>query len=598
MKNNRVRSQHFSSSLVPRSKICTSLHLESLESRMVLSVSANEVYVSSLFQGLLGRDPGATDLAAWAGMLNGTLSLSQVALAIERSDEFSSRAVQTFYQDFLKRPADSDGLNSWVEAIRQGSTVEDVKAIILGSDEFYADSGGTMDSFLNAVYSAELGRSIDPAGLAYWTSVTMNDPVSRAMIAAQIMRSSEGAQLEIRDIYELTLGRAPDPSGLAAWTAALQQGDGDLKITAAILGSNEYFDVIQQFASAGDDPNVAAHEFIVSADRFNATLPGAEQLDAAVVTNPSLLRPPFHQRPIPFIPLCGSSGPYVTTGPGVPFGPGGGSSGGFTGGGSSGGGSSGGSGGGSGSLRAAAPHDGQASGDLSGVGGRGQGSGLYMGGGLLNLGQPTTSGPLTQAGAGAPNGSVLPYPANFTSSLSGELQQASIAPSGSTDQVFNGSMNTPVVTDQLTDQQLQSTVMEALSLLEQAGIRPALLARLESVTYEVGWLSQPLLGYTFARAHTVVIDPNAAGYGWFVDPTPLSNAEFARTATGAIAAMPGEPASGHMDLETVVLHEMGHVAGFGDVDSQTHPNYLMDLTLPPGVRRIDALDAIFGGRSG
>src|SRR5208282_832719 len=107
-------------------------------------------------------------------------------------------------------------------------------------------------------------------------------------------------------------------------------------------------------------------------------------------------------------------------------------------------------------------------------------------------------------------------------------------------------------------------------------INPALLARLESATYEVGSLPQPLLGYTFARVDTVVIDANAEGYGWFVDPTSLSNEEFARNASGALVAIPGEPASGHIDLETVVLHEMGHLAGFGDVNSHSYPNYLMD----------------------
>jgi hypothetical protein len=158
-------------------------------------------------------------------------------------------------------------------------------------------------------------------------------------------------------------------------------------------------------------------------------------------------------------------------------------------------------------------------------------------------------------------------------------------------------MNGPVITDQLTEQQLQSTVQEALGLLGRAGIQPALLVRLESATYEVGRLPQPLLGYTFARTHTVVIDPDAAGYGWFVDPTLQSNSEFARNAGGALVASPGALASGHMDLLTVVLHEMGHVAGFGDVNSQTYPNYLMDLTLPPGVRRTDALDVVFGGHT-
>jgi large repetitive protein len=60
-----------------------------------------------------------------------------------------------------------------------------------------------------------------------------------------------------------------------------------------------------------------------------------------------------------------------------------------------------------------------------------------------------------------------------------------------------------------------------------------------------------------------------------------------------MTAIPTTPAAGHMDLLTVVLHEMGHVAGFGDLSTVGHPNNLMDATLAPGLRRTDALDAIF-----
>jgi hypothetical protein len=126
----------------------------------------------------------------------------------------------------------------------------------------------------------------------------------------------------------------------------------------------------------------------------------------------------------------------------------------------------------------------------------------------------------------------------------------------------------------LTDQQLQAAVSTALVRLENAGVDPALVARLASAHYEVGNLPAPLLGYTFARDNTVVIDANADGYGWSVDPT-------------------APPAAGHMDLLTTVLHEMGHLDGRPDVNTATHPNNLMDATLAPGVRRTAALDATF-----
>jgi hypothetical protein len=89
-----------------------------------------------------------------------------------------------------------------------------------------------------------------------------------------------------------------------------------------------------------------------------------------------------------------------------------------------------------------------------------------------------------------------------------------------------------------------------------------------------------------------VVDASAAGHGWFVDPSPLQDQEFT-----AGVARAGTAAFGHEDLLTVVLHEMGHFAGWTEVDPLAHPDDLMALTLPDGVRRTHALDAIFSGRT-
>ncbi len=534
----------------------TPLQLEWLEDRYVPSVSANDAYVASLYQGLLGRNADPGGLANWSGWLNAGANRAQVALGIEQTDEFAGRAVQIFYDGFLGRPAGLADVNFWVQAVRQGATLTQVKAGILGSDEFFFKSGNTMAAYLNAVYEHELGRGLDQAGAAYWSMATPNNPTGRSDSALAIMRSLEGREVELSSIYEDVLGRWPDAAGASYWLGLFQKGEDDTKIIARIVGTDEYFAPVQAFAGLASDPNEAAHEFIVNMHRFDATLPGAEQLNGTIPTNPALVLPP--PVPPPFFPITAleTTGPFFTTGPfltpgfGPTFGPTGGftggccSSGGFSGGGFSGGGFSGGSsGGGSGSLRAAIPQEGAGNGGMQGVGGSGQGGGLYLGGGLLTLPNATPS----------------------------------------------------TGTGQLTNPQLQAAVAAALVRLEQAGVSPALLARIESFTFEVGPLPASLLGYTFGRFHTVVINENAAGSSWFVDPTPLSNEEFAQLGNGALVATPGGPADGRMDLETAVLHEMGHVAGYPDVSNQAQPNALMALSLPAGQRRVDAIDAIFSG---
>ena len=66
---------------------------------------------------------------------------------------------------------------------------------------------------------------------------------------------------------------------------------------------------------------------------------------------------------------------------------------------------------------------------------------------------------------------------------------------------------------------------------------------------------------------TVVVDPTAAGRGWFVDPSPLSGTTFGQPLSAdAWRASAGSPAFGHYDLYTVLLHEEGHLLGFTDAN--------------------------------
>jgi Ca2+-binding RTX toxin-like protein len=58
----------------------------------------------------------------------------------------------------------------------------------------------------------------------------------------------------------------------------------------------------------------------------------------------------------------------------------------------------------------------------------------------------------------------------------------------------------------------------------------------------------------------IMIDVDAAGWGWFVDPTPGNDTEFYPTSDG-LRAVPNSEASGRMDLLTVLMHELGHLIG-------------------------------------
>ncbi|MBU4273405.1 MAG: hypothetical protein KKA28_16220, partial [Planctomycetes bacterium] len=151
--------------------------------------------------------------------------------------------------------------------------------------------------------------------------------------------------------------------------------------------------------------------------------------------------------------------------------------------------------------------------------------------------------------------------------------EASAAPTGSA--------------DALTDAELASITAEAAHRLEALlGSRGS--TALSGVSIQVADLPGNLLGAT--TDGKILIDHDAAGYGWFVDPTPGDDEEFIGDNLGPLLARQNTVADGRADLLTTVMHEMGHILGYNHADEG-----LMDDLLPLGARRTAATDKVFAG---
>jgi hypothetical protein len=112
-----------------------------------------------------------------------------------------------------------------------------------------------------------------------------------------------------------------------------------------------------------------------------------------------------------------------------------------------------------------------------------------------------------------------------------------------------------------------------------------MLNTLDDVTFLIADLSGSTLALTVDD--TIIIDVDAAGHGWFVDDTPDHDSEFTpRGNDSELVANESSLAYGDIDLLTVVMHELGHVFGFGDLDPKANPDDLMSATLDTGERHL------------
>ncbi len=129
-----------------------------------------------------------------------------------------------------------------------------------------------------------------------------------------------------------------------------------------------------------------------------------------------------------------------------------------------------------------------------------------------------------------------------------------------------------------TAEDLANLTGAAIQRFAAAGLNAYGVSLLEHASVELSDLPGTLLGLTFGNR--VLIDPDAAGAGYFIDNTPGGDNEFSQT---GIALVPN--AQGRVDLLTVIAHELGHVLGLPDEPSDIKPAQLMADRLAPGVRR-------------
>ena len=134
----------------------------------------------------------------------------------------------------------------------------------------------------------------------------------------------------------------------------------------------------------------------------------------------------------------------------------------------------------------------------------------------------------------------------------------------------------------LNEADLTSVLDEAIcrwmasGLVSDAGV-------FDGVSLIIADLPIGVLGQT--ETGIISIDVTSDGYGWFVDPTPADDSEFVLGNDSRLVAMADGPAAGRMDLLTVVLHELGHVAGFDHTNVLTNDGPdVMSYFINAGVR--------------
>ena len=120
-------------------------HIEQMQSGFISSPefyarygNTDRGWITGLYQTVLGRDPGTSEVDFWQGQIGAGANRSQVALGFLYSTEHLTTVVDGYYVDLLGRHIDPSGKATWVGQIQAGHRDEEIIASIVSSAEYRA----------------------------------------------------------------------------------------------------------------------------------------------------------------------------------------------------------------------------------------------------------------------------------------------------------------------------------------------------------------------------------------------------------------------------------------------------------------------------
>jgi Domain of unknown function (DUF4214) len=205
-------------------------------------------FITQLYQDLLNRPPGTTELVAGLATLT-TGTLSDVALTVYTSPEFHANAnyLTKCYLALLGRDPDMATWTPIFKLMQGGAQQLTTLSGFLGTPEYQAAYPATLPNpaFVVKLYQNLLGRAPEPGGLAYWTFV-LNLGIPRAYVLNGFLTSPEydarmAHRVDANLMYMSFLRRAGEPAGLNFWTVTMDFGVPLKAVMGGFVGSPEYF---------------------------------------------------------------------------------------------------------------------------------------------------------------------------------------------------------------------------------------------------------------------------------------------------------------------------------------------------------------------
>lgn len=212
--------------------------------RQTNGLASNSQWVANVYQAL--QVPSALNQAnTLASLLNAYAGQRLATVtSLLNSAEYRNVLVKNYFQTLMKRQPTASELSTYTGLLASGASDQSVIAQIVTLSEYVVNATngtGNNSLWLNQVYLDLLGRPRDAASSQGYLTGLGNGTLTRLGVATSILNSIEYKNRLITSYFTQFLGRTPTPGELSLYVGLLSSGRTDESIIAQLLDSNEYF---------------------------------------------------------------------------------------------------------------------------------------------------------------------------------------------------------------------------------------------------------------------------------------------------------------------------------------------------------------------
>jgi hypothetical protein len=207
------------------------------------SIQLTQGYIAGLYRTVLGREANTDEINLWTGALNAGMTRFQAAYMIEISPEHRLLEIDNLYTTLLLRTPTLAEKLSALNVLQGGVSVEQFRAGILASSEYFQNRANSDQATLLQQISIDVLGSVLPQDKQnYYTWVFSSaGSFKREDAVESLLHSLEAEVAAVQGDYQTALGRKADQGGAVSTTQLRQAGATDEAIRALLFSSDEGF---------------------------------------------------------------------------------------------------------------------------------------------------------------------------------------------------------------------------------------------------------------------------------------------------------------------------------------------------------------------